>query len=144
LAAKHVTAEENFEMDEEVPQTGPDLAADLTAAIRELVAREIATARREVVRQAKQQLLAAGALGGAAGLGFAALLLFLAGLAGAWALLLPVWASCLITAGITSVVALTMAAFGWSKRVKRPLPRPRAGLTTAIAAAREEAETVSS
>jgi Flp pilus assembly protein TadB len=102
------------------PSVG-ELVSQGSEQLSRLVRQEIALARAEVSRKAKDAAIGGGLFGGAALiLLFAVQALVVAGIAGL-ALVLPVWAAALVVAGVLLVVA-GVAALSGKREVGRALP----------------------
>ncbi|THA75439.1 phage holin family protein [Streptomyces sp. A0592] len=89
-----------------------DLGAQASQQISELVREEMQLARAEMTQKGKRFGVGGGLFGGSGLVGFLAAQALVAAVIAALALLLPLWASALITAALLAAVAAVMAAAG--------------------------------
>ncbi|MFT3917383.1 MAG: phage holin family protein [Anaeromyxobacteraceae bacterium] len=115
-----------------------DLVGEVARKASELVKKEIELAKAEVKADVRAEVRMAAGLGVAAvcAILFLAMLLVAAafGLAAAG---LPPWAAALIVAAAVGVVGGVAAAWGWAKRVRRPLETTRRSLEENVRWAKE-------
>ncbi|MFF8279602.1 phage holin family protein [Streptomyces lateritius] len=101
-----------------------DLVSRASQQISELVREEMQLARAEMTEKGKRFGVGGGLFGGAGLVGILAAQAFVAAVIAALALLLPVWASALITAALLAAVAAGMAAAGKKQIAKAGTPAP--------------------
>ncbi|GGU01607.1 phage holin family protein [Streptomyces lateritius] len=101
-----------------------DLVSRASQQISELVREEMQLARVEMTEKGKRFGVGGGLFGGAGLVGILAAQAFVAAVIAALALLLPVWASALITAALLAAVAAGMAAAGKKQITKAGTPAP--------------------
>ncbi|MFF9066222.1 phage holin family protein [Streptomyces sp. NPDC014891] len=101
-----------------------DLVARASEQMSTLVREEMELARAEMVQKGKRIGMGGGLFGGAGLVGILAAQAAVAAVIAALALLLPLWASALITAALLAAVAAAMAAAGRSQIAKAGKPAP--------------------
>ncbi|MFE4211260.1 phage holin family protein [Streptomyces goshikiensis] len=101
-----------------------DLVSRASQQISELVREEMQLARAEMTQKGKRFGAGGGLFGGAGLVGFLAVQSLAAAAIAALALLLPVWASALITTALLAAVAAVMAAAGKKQIAKAGTPAP--------------------
>jgi lysylphosphatidylglycerol synthetase-like protein (DUF2156 family) len=99
----------------------PDLARDLVAQLRRLVAAEVALFKAELTAKAKAAGIGAGLLVGALVFLFFAFGVLITAAVLGFALILPAWLAALIVAAILIVIAVVLGLIGWSS-LKKGLP----------------------
>lgn len=99
----------------------PQLAKDLVAQLRRLIASELALFKAEMTAKAKAAGMGAGMLVGALLFLFFAFGVLVTAAVLGFALILPAWLAALIVAGILIVIAVVLGLIGW-RSLKRGLP----------------------
>lgn len=141
--------EESME-EQKMPQTvsverplGPAPTGQLIGALTEqstaLVRKEIELAKAELREDIHREVTMAAGLGVAGVALLTTLNLLLVALALGLAQSMPAWAAALVIAGVTLLVAVVAASFGWGKRVKRPLEKTEKTLKENVRWAKERA-----
>ncbi|MEU4360130.1 phage holin family protein [Streptomyces virginiae] len=102
-----------------------DLVSRASQQISALVREEMRLARAEMTQKGKRFGMGGGLFGGAGLIGFLAAQASAAAVIAALALLLPVWASALITAALLAAVAAAMAAAGRRQVAEAGTPAPQ-------------------
>ncbi|MFI6583144.1 phage holin family protein [Embleya sp. NPDC050493] len=100
------------------------LVSRASQQISELVREEMQLARAEMTQKGKRFGVGGGLFGGAGLVGILAAQALVVTVIAALALLLPVWASALITAALLAAVAAAMAAAGKKQIAKAGTPVP--------------------
>jgi hypothetical protein len=98
-----------------------DLARDLVAQLRRLVAAELALFKAELSAKAKAAGIGAGLLVGALVFLFFAFGVLITAAVLGFALILPAWLAALIVAAILIIIAVVVGLIGWSS-LKKGLP----------------------
>jgi putative superfamily III holin-X len=114
-----------------------ELVSELFKQSAELVKKEVALAKAEVLVEVKQEVKMAERLGVAAVCALCGLNLLLVAAAMALAHVLPAWAAALVVAGVVLLVGGLAAWLGWGKRVKQPLERTQRTLKEDVRWAKE-------
>jgi hypothetical protein len=114
-----------------------ELVSELFKQSAELVKKEVALAKSEVLVEVKQEVKMAERLGVAAVCALCGLNLLLVAAAMALAHVLPAWAAALVVAGVVLLVGALAAWLGWGKRVKQPLERTQRTLKEDVRWAKE-------
>jgi fatty acid desaturase len=102
----------------------PQLAKDLVAQLRRLIASELALFKAEMTAKAKAAGMGAGLLAGALLFLFFAFGVLVTAAVLGFALILPAWLAALIVAAILIVIAVVIGLIGWRslKRGSPPVP----------------------
>jgi hypothetical protein len=114
-----------------------ELVSELLKQSTELVKKEVALAKAEVMVDVKREIQMAERLGVAAVCGLCGLNLLLVAGALALAVVLPGWAAALIVAGVVLAAGAVAGALGWGKRVSHPLGRTQKTLKEDVRWAKE-------
>ncbi|MFJ6784373.1 phage holin family protein [Streptomyces yangpuensis] len=114
-----------------------DLVARASQQISELVREEMQLARAEMTQKGKRFGVGGGLFGGSGLVGFLAAQALVATVIAALALLLPAWASALITAALLAAVAAVMAAAGKKQIAKAGTPTPEQAINSVKAGVAE-------
>lgn len=115
-----------------------ELIKDFTTQASALIKDEMRLAQLELTDKGKEVGVGAGLLGGAGALALYGLGFLLTAIMFALGLILPLWASALIVAGVLFLVALVLGLVGRSRTKKAAPPVP----TEAIAGLKTDATTV--
>ena len=99
----------------------PQLAKDLVAQLRRLIASELALFKAEMTAKAKAAGMGAGLLAGALLFLFFAFGVLVTAAVLGFALILPAWLAALIVAAILIVIAVVIGLIGW-RSLKRGIP----------------------
>ncbi|SEH61448.1 MULTISPECIES: phage holin family protein [unclassified Leifsonia] len=99
----------------------PQLAKDLVAQLRRLIASELALFKAEMAAKAKAAGMGAGLLAGALLFLFFAFGVLVTAAVLGFALILPAWLAALIVAAILIVIAVVIGLIGW-RSLKRGMP----------------------
>ena len=99
----------------------PQLAKDLVAQLRRLIASELALFKAEMTAKAKAAGMGAGLLAGALLFLFFAFGVLVTAAVVGFALILPAWLAALIVAAILIVIAVVIGLIGW-RSLKRGIP----------------------
>ena len=99
----------------------PQLAKDLVAQLRRLIASELALFKAEMTAKAKAAGMGAGLLAGALLFLFFAFGALVTAAVLGFALILPAWLAALIVAAILIVIAVVIGLIGW-RSLKRGIP----------------------
>jgi hypothetical protein len=99
----------------------PQLAKDLVAQLRRLIASELALFKAEMTAKAKAAGMGAGLLAGALLFLFFAFGVLVTAAVLGFALILPAWLAALIVAAILIVIAVVIGLIGW-RSLKRGMP----------------------
>lgn len=110
-----------------------DLVSEVARKASDLARKEVELAKAEFRRDLRSELKMASGLGAGAVCGILLLALLLVSLGLAIAQdRMPVWAGPLIVAGGVLVVGALASAWGWAKRVKKPLEITRRSLSESV------------
>jgi len=99
----------------------PQLAKDLVAQLRRLIASELALFKAEMTAKARAAGMGAGLLAGALLFLFFAFGVLVTAAVLGFALILPAWLAALIVAAILIVIAVVIGLIGW-RSLKRGIP----------------------
>lgn len=113
------------------------LLKEITSKAALLARKEIELARAELKSDFESELAMAKTLGVAAVFAITAFNLLLVAAVFALAQTMEGWLAALVVAGITLLVAAATGAYGWSRRVTRPLERTRRSLEEDLKWAKE-------
>jgi hypothetical protein len=117
----------NFSTEERVASnlSTAELVKEITTQVGQLAKKQIELAKAELKTDLKTEAVAVGGLGVAALAALAGVNLLLVTVVFALAEVMPGWGAGLIVSGAVFLFAALAAAFGWNKRVKKPLARTR-------------------